>query len=276
LICRFIDTHCHFDFPPFSGDEEASLQRAAQAGVGKIIVPATEAANFARVLALAENYQPLYASLGLHPGMLEKHSDVSLDQLQQALERRPAKVVAVGEIGLDLFGDDPQFERQQWLLDEQLKLAKRYDLPVILHSRRTHDKLAMHLKRHDLSRTGVVHGFSGSLQQAERFVQLGYKIGVGGTITYPRASKTRDVIAKLPLASLLLETDAPDMPLNGFQGQPNRPEQAAGVFAVLCELRPEPADEIAEVLLNNTYALFNVPVGRIRRSRRIRQLAHNA
>lgn len=189
MICRFIDTHCHFDFPPFSGDEEASLQRAAQAGVGKIIVPATEAENFARVQALAEKYQPLYAALGLHPGMLEKHSDVSLDQLQQALERRPAKVVAVGEIGLDLFGDDPQFERQQWLLDEQLKLAKRYDLPVILHSRRTHDKLAMHLKRHDLSRTGVVHGFSGSLQQAERFVQLGYKIGVGGTITYPRASK---------------------------------------------------------------------------------------
>lgn len=96
MICRFIDTHCHFDFPPFSGDEEASLQRAAQAGVGKIIVPATEAENFARVQALAEKYQPLYAALGLHPGMLEKHSDVSLDQLQQALERRPAKVVAVG------------------------------------------------------------------------------------------------------------------------------------------------------------------------------------
>ena len=94
MICRFIDTHCHFDFPPFSGDEEASLQRAAQAGVGKIIVPATEAENFARVQALAEKYQPLYAALGLHPGMLEKHSDVSLDQLQQALERRPAKVVA--------------------------------------------------------------------------------------------------------------------------------------------------------------------------------------
>ena len=86
MICRFIDTHCHFDFPPFSGDEEASLQRAAQAGVGKIIVPATEAENFARVQALAEKYQPLYAALGLHPGMLEKHSDVSLDQLQQALE----------------------------------------------------------------------------------------------------------------------------------------------------------------------------------------------
>ena len=132
------------------------------------------------------------------------------------------------------------------------------ELPVILHSRRTHDKLAMHLKRHALPRTGVVHGFSGSVQQAERFVQLGYKIGVGGTITYPRASKTREVMAQLPLDSLLLETDAPDMPLNGFQGQPNRPEQAVRVFDVLCELRPEPEDEIAEVLLNNTYAVFSV------------------
>src|SRR5699024_10555152 len=188
---------------------EASLQRAAQAGVGKIIVPATEAANFARVQALAENYQPLYAALGLHPGMLEKHNDASLEQLQQALERNPAKVVAVGEIGLDLFGDDPQFERQQWLLDEQLKLAKRYDLPAIHQYRRTYDKLAMHLMRQSLPRTVVVHGFSGSYQLAERFVQLGYKIGVVGTFTYPRASKARDVIAKLPLASLLLETDAP-------------------------------------------------------------------
>lgn len=257
MICRYIDTHCHFDFPPFSGDEEASLQRAAQAGVGKIIVPATEAANFARVQALAENYQPLYAALGLHPGMLENITMRRWSSYSRRWKGIRRRWWRWGD-RLDLFGDDPQFERQQWLLDEQLKLAKRYDLPVILHSRRTHDKLAMHLKRQNLPRTGVVHGFSGSYQQAERFVQLGYKIGVGGTITYPRASKTRDVIAKLPLASLLLETDAPDMPLNGFQGQPNRPEQAARVFAVLCELRPEPADEIAEVLLNNTYAVFNV------------------
>jgi len=116
----------------------------------------------------------------------------------------------------------------------------------------------MHLKRHDLPRTGVVHGFAGSLQQAQRFVGLGYKIGVGGTITYPRASKTRDVMARLPLSALLLETDAPDMPLNGFQGQPNRPEQAARVFTTLCELRDEPADEIAEALLRNPRDLFGI------------------
>ena len=183
------------------------------------------------------------------------HSDYRL-----AGKTRPAKVVAVGEIGLDRYRDDPQFAKQERFLQAQLTLAKRFDLPVILHSRRTHDTLAMHLKRHDLPRTGVVHGFAGSLQQAERFVQLGYKIGVGGTITYPRAIKTRDVMARLPLEALLLETDAPDMPLNGFQGQPNRPEQAARVFDVLCELRPEPAEAIAETLYRNTTALFTLEI----------------
>ena len=142
------------------------------------------------------------------------------------------------------------------LLDDQLRLAKRYDLPVILHSRRTHDKLALHLKRAALSRTGVVHGFAGSLQQAQRFVELGYYIGVGGTITYERASKTRDVMARLPLSSLLLETDAPDMPLNGYQGQPNRPERVAQVFNTLCELREEDAETIAHTIIDNTRRLF--------------------
>ena len=256
---RFIDTHCHFDFPPFTGDEEASIQRAAAVGVSQIIIPATEADNFPRVLALAERFSPLYAAVGLHPIVVERHSDESLARLEAAIALKPAKLVAVGEIGLDLYRENPQFERQQYLLDEQLRLAKRYDLPVILHSRRTHDKLALHLKRHNLPRTGVVHGFAGSLQQAERFVQLGYKIGVGGTISYPRASKTRDVMAQLPLSSLILETDAPDMPLNGYQGQPNRPERIADVFMHFCSLRNEPPEEIAAALLENTHALFSLP-----------------
>ncbi|KAA1049534.1 TatD family hydrolase [Pseudocitrobacter sp. 73] len=252
----FIDTHCHFDFPPFTGDETASLALAAQAGVEKIIVPATEALRFDTVLWLASQHPPLYAALGLHPIVIENHDDRSLEALETALASKPEKLIAVGEIGLDLYRQDPQFERQQRLLDAQLQLAKKYDLPVILHSRRTHDKLAMHLKRHALPRTGVVHGFSGSLQQAERFVELGYKIGVGGTITYPRASKTRAVMAQLPLSALVLETDAPDMPLNGYQGQPNRPERVAQVFNELCTLRDEAPAEIAEALWRNSSQLF--------------------
>lgn len=255
---RFVDTHCHFDFPPFTGDEVPSIDRAARAGVDAIIVPAIEAAYFERVLDLARRHDALYAALGLHPIVIEHHLDEHLDRLDAVLQTAEKKLVAIGEIGLDLYRENPQFERQQTILDAQLRLAKRHDLPVILHSRRTHDKLAMHLKRIDLPRRGVVHGFSGSLQQAQRFIELGYHIGVGGTITYPRASKTRDVMARLPLSALLLETDAPDMPLNGFQGQPNRPEQAARVFTALCELRPEPAAVIADALLENTRTLFGI------------------
>jgi len=255
---RFVDTHCHFDFPPFTGDEGPSIARAADAGVQAIIVPSTEAANFTRVLELARQHNALYAALGLHPIVIERHTEDDIDRLDSLLRAGERKLIAVGEIGLDLYREDPHFERQQAILDAQLKLAKRHDLPAILHSRRTHDKLAMHLKRIDLPRRGVVHGFSGSLQQAQRFIELGYKIGVGGTITYPRASKTRDVMAQLPLSALLLETDAPDMPLNGFQGQPNRPERAARVFATLCELRQEPEEVVADALLENSRSVFGI------------------
>lgn len=258
MTWRFIDTHCHFDFPPFKDDEAHSIARAAEAGVERIIVPAIGSQYFARVVDLARTWPALYGALGLHPIVIEEHTPDCVDKLEQQLTMRPEKIVAIGEIGLDLYRENPQFERQETVLEAQLKLAKRFDLPVILHSRRTHDKLAMHLKRHNLPRTGVVHGFAGSLQQAERFIGLGYCIGVGGTITYPRASKTREVMAQLPLGSLLLETDAPDMPLNGFQGQPNRPEQAARVFETLCELRPEAPDVIAQALFENTHRLFTL------------------
>ncbi len=254
----FIDTHCHFDFTPFSGNEEESLRLAAAAGVEKIIVVGVSADRFAGVMALAEQWPPLYAALGTHPMAIAQHDDSHLGQLEDYLKQRPKKLVAIGEIGLDLFIDNPQFDKQERVLDAQIRLAKQYDLPVILHSRRTHDKLALHLRRLDLPRRGVVHGFAGSEQQALAFIRAGYAIGVGGTITYERASKTRNTIARLPLTSLLLETDAPDMPLQGFQGQANRPERVKNVWQSLCELREESPQEIAETLLENTRTLFQL------------------
>ncbi|WP_455852258.1 TatD family hydrolase [Pantoea endophytica] len=257
---RFIDTHCHFDFPPFVEDASESIARAAQAGVERIIVPSVDASRFALVSHLAQQHDALYAALGLHPINIAEHQeDAHLDELERWLKKPDSKRVAIGEIGLDLYMEDAQFAKQTRLLDKQLKLAKQYDLPVILHSRRTHDQLALHLRRHDLPRRGVVHGFAGSQQQAERFIQLGYAIGVGGTITYERASKTRNTIANLPLKALLLETDAPDMPLHGFQGQPNRPERARNVFDVLCQLRSESPETIADALWHNSQQLFALP-----------------
>lgn len=256
---RFIDTHCHFDFPPFVDDAEGSIALAAQSGVERIIVPSVDASRFARVSQLAQQHEALYAALGLHPINIATHRDADVEALEGWLQTPDSKRVAIGEIGLDLYMQDAQFDKQTRLLDAQLQLAKRYDLPVILHSRRTHDQLALHLRRHNLPRRGVVHGFAGSLQQAERFIQLGYAIGVGGTLTYERASKTRNTLATLPLTSLLLETDAPDMPLQGFQGQPNRPERARNVFEVLCQLRRESPDVIADALWQNSLRVFALP-----------------
>jgi len=255
----FIDTHCHFDFPPFCGQEEVSLEQAAQAEVQQIIVPTVTADRFDRVCALAATYPPLFAALGLHPLYIAQHQPEHLEQLAQCLASQPAKLVAVGEIGLDLFMPDPQFERQQQLLKAQFRLAKQHDLPVILHSRRSHDQLAAMLRQAKLPRTGVVHGFAGSLSQAQAFIRLGYAIGVGGTISYERAQKTRAVMAALPLSALVLETDAPDMPLAGYQGQANRPERVAEVFQILCQLRSEPAEQIAEQLRQNSQSLFSLP-----------------
>lgn len=258
MMHDFTDTHCHFDFPPFSDHEPESLALAEQAGVRRIIVPTVTADRFVRVLKLARDYPPLFAALGLHPLYIAKHHEPELEQLAGFLASQPPKLVAVGEIGLDLYMENPQFERQQRVLTAQLKLAKQYDLPVILHSRRSHDQLAAMLRRTEVPRRGVVHGFAGSLSQAQAFIRLGYYIGVGGTISYERAQKTRNVMAQLPLTSLLLETDAPDMPLAGYQGQPNRPERAVEVFHTLCQLRCESPAEIAAHLQHNTHALFTL------------------
>ncbi|MEH0873622.1 TatD family hydrolase [Pectobacterium cacticida] len=253
---RFIDTHCHFDFPLFYDELPESLRLAQAAGVESIIIPAVASSYFARVLTLARTTPSLYAALGLHPLYIAEHHESDLSRLEEALRRLPAKLVAVGEIGLDGYMAEPQLERQLTFLTAQLRLAKEHDLPVILHSRRSHDKLAQLLRRMNMPRTGVIHGFAGSLAQAQAFIRLGYYIGVGGTITYARANKTRRAIAQLPLDRLLLETDAPDMPMYGYQGQPNRPERIACVFHALCELRPESPAEIAKALWQNSYRLF--------------------
>ncbi|MDX7985805.1 metal-dependent hydrolase [Xenorhabdus sp. 12] len=254
----FIDTHCHFDFPPFADDAIKSLEQAKKVGVRKIIVPTVSQMNFQRVALLAKTHSSIYAAFGLHPLYIQEHQQDHLEQLGQYLQEKNTKCVAVGEIGLDLYMPEPQFERQKSVLEAQLRLAKQNDLPVILHSRKSHDPLAAILRKFQLPRTGVIHGFAGSLSQAQAFIRLGFYIGIGGTITYDRAQKTRNTISQLPLTSLVLETDAPDMPLSGYQGQPNRPERVAQVFSALCGLRREAPIDIANQIYGNSKKLFSL------------------
>ncbi|OOF63662.1 deoxyribonuclease [Rodentibacter pneumotropicus] len=259
----FFDTHTHLDYlQQFTGEPLSQLvENAKQAGVEKILIVAVLARGFKTIQKMTALYpENLYYGLGLHPLYIKEHSEEDLLVLERALAQRDKNATAVAEIGLeratpDLLTDE-LWQKQCHFFETQLYLAKKFALPVNIHSRKSHDQVFTFLKRISLPKYGVIHGFAGSYEQAKRFVDLGYKIGVGGTITYQRANKTRLAIAKLPLDALVLETDSPDMLVFGFQGQPNRPERIINTFEVLCELRGESADRIAEIIWNNSDELF--------------------
>ncbi|WP_439294430.1 TatD family hydrolase [Lonepinella sp. BR2882] len=259
----FFDTHTHLDYLQQTTGEtlENLVQNAKQADVQKILIVAVSQQNFEILEKITALYpDQLYYGLGLHPLYIQQHTQQDLERLNRCLINRSANLTAVAEIGLEraipALLTNALWQKQGDFLDAQLQLAKQYDLPVNLHSRQSHDQLYPFLKRIQLKECGVIHGFSGSYEQAKRFVDLGYKIGVGGTITYQRANKTRQTIAKLPLDSLLLETDSPDMPVYGFQGQPNRPERVEQVFEHLCSLRKESPELIQYTIWQNSVKLF--------------------
>ncbi|MGF1713706.1 TatD family hydrolase [Photobacterium chitinilyticum] len=260
-----IDSHCHFDFEPFSSDPAYYLELARKAGVGKIIIPSVGERNWQAVRTLSQQFDNLYYALGLHPFFSQEHSPDALALLKAQLEEviggegnKDVNCVAVGECGLDFAIADVNRDRQVELLEAQLKLASDYGLPVILHCRKAFSELLGILKRNPPVAGGVYHGFSGSLSQAEQLIDLGIKIGVGGTITYRRANKTRITIAALPLAALMLETDAPDMPVAGFQGQPNRPDRLRNVMQSLVDIREESEAEIEEATSLTAAELFQL------------------
>ena len=240
-----IDTHVHLDFPELLSDIEAVLGRARDKGVSGFVVPGVTQDNWQRVLDLCGAGKGLYPALGLHPCFKHRDTDRAMQRLESELGSRP-DLIAVGEIGLDLFIPGADLEQQLALLRPQLKLAKQFNKPVLLHVRKAHDQILKELRQLKLERAGIVHAFSGSEQQAKEYLKLGFKLGVGGTVTYERATKLRRIVAQLPLQSFVLETDAPDMPLLGYQGQVNYPERVAKVAQVVAGLKGVSLEQVAE------------------------------
>ncbi len=262
-MMTFFDTHTHLDYLLRMSGEPLSclMANAAQAGVRKMLIVAVMKKDFETLAKMTALYpKRLYYGLGLHPLYIQQHTQADLERLNRLLAKRPQGCTAVAEIGLERAKPEllsaVLWQKQQDFFSAQLSFAKQYGLPVNLHSRKAHESLYTFLKQADLPKCGVVHGFAGSYEQAKRFVDLGYQIGVGGVISYQRANKTRQTIAKLPLDALVLETDSPDMPVFGFQGQPNRPERIVETFKALCQLRREPAEVIAQALWHNSVRLF--------------------
>ncbi|WED21217.1 TatD family hydrolase [Vibrio sp. JC009] len=252
------DTHCHLDREEFKQDLPQIIAEAKSAGVSHMLVPGCSMENWERVEEIASLDKNIYFALGLHPYFTDTHKPAHIHLLKQRLDGRSDKCVAIGECGLDFYHSRNDEALQKQLLTEQILLAKQFNLPLILHCRKAHQDLISILKRHQPLPGGVIHGFTGSEQQAMDFINLGFYIGVGGTITYERAAKTRRTISALPLSSLVLETDSPDMPLFGYQGMNNQPKRTAEVLKSLILLRSEGEQTVANMLFVNSKRLYGI------------------
>jgi TatD DNase family protein len=262
----FIDTHAHLDAPEFAHDRVAVQQRARAAGVSCCVIPAVEAASFDTVRTLAHAQHDVYA-LGIHPLYTPAATHADIDQLHTALQqhRNDPRLVAVGEIGLDGFVTELNtpvaLAKQQEFYKAQLVVAQQHQLPVILHVRRSADLLLKGLRETPVV-GGIAHAFNGSLQQAQQFIALGFKLGFGGALTFDRALQLRRLAVELPLSALVLETDAPDIPPHWLYrtaeqraaGQPqgrNEPAELPRIAQVLAQLRGISVHELADATRAN-------------------------
>ncbi|MCU0841554.1 MAG: TatD family hydrolase [Thiobacillaceae bacterium] len=250
-----IDTHCHLDAGEFDADRDAVHERARQAGVMLQVVPAVSAANFTEVAASCERYPGCLPAWGMHPMYIHVHHDRHLDALRRQIEAwRP---VAVGEIGLDLFVPDLDLATQEHFYVEQLRIARDYDLPALLHCRRANDQILKHLRRFRL-RGGIAHAFSGSRHQADEYLKLGFRLGFGGAFTWTRATRLRALAVELPLEAIVLETDSPDIPPAWIGQGRNEPGELPRIAASLAELRGVGVEEVARVTSANARAVLGL------------------
>lgn len=255
------DSHCHFDFPDFDEDRADIWQGCLSSDIHKLIIPGVDQHQWHRALALTESYKNMYFSVGFHPMFLDEVARESPELLlsttsTKALIKHP-KCVAIGECGLDKRISLP-IEDQIKLTSLHIDIANEHSLPVIVHCVTAHNELIVLLKKHKPKAGGVVHAFSGSYETAMQLIDCGLHLGIGGTITYHRAKKTRDAAARIPLERTLLETDAPDMPLSGKQGERNSPSNLILVAQAFAELRGETLNTIARVTTENATRLFKV------------------
>jgi TatD DNase family protein len=252
---RLIDTHCHLDVAAFDADRDAVLARARAAGVDAIVVPGVLAADWDGLWALCADAAGLYPALGLHPVYLDRHTPADLRALETWIAgRRP---LAIGEIGLDYHVPDADRGRQQRLFEAQLTIAREAGLPVILHVRKAHDAVLGILKRLRV-RGGICHAYNGSLQQAQQYLDLGFRLGFGGMLTFERSRKLRALAQALPAQALVLETDAPDLTVAQHRGERNSPEYLPYCLAALAGVRGEPEAQVARVTTANACAALGL------------------
>lgn len=256
-----IDTHTHLDFPDFDADRTQVLDRCRSLGVQRMVVLGVYQRNWQRLWDLTLENPALHAAFGLHPVYIDEHRPEHLTELGDWLTRHKGhpQLCAVGEIGLDYYVEGLDKARQQQVFEAQLQLAAEFDLPVLLHVRRSHADVIATLKRHTLKRSGVIHAFAGSREEAREYIKLGFKLGLGGAATWPQALRMHRVIAELPLDSVVLETDSPDMAPAMFPNQRNSPEHLPNICTALAALMNVSPEHLAQASTRNAHDLFGWP-----------------
>ena len=256
-----IDTHCHLDATEFDADRDEVIRDALKAGVSAMIVPSASLANFSAVRQCCEHYAMCYPAYGLHPLYLADTVEQDIARLRACLTEEmsgPYPPVAIGEIGLDFHVPGFDALQQEQAFIEQLKIARHFDLPVLLHVRWSIDQVLKCLRRIGV-RGGIAHAFNGSRQQADAFLNLGFKLGFGGAMTYSRATRIRQLAASLPMEAIVLETDAPDIPPIWRIGHRNAPGELGRIAEVLAQLRGLTRAEVERNTAENARSLISIP-----------------
>ena len=258
---RLIDSHCHLDFADFDEDRAAVIARSQALGVEHMLVVGVTRKEWPRLWTMVNQYPALYGALGLHPYFLAEHQDSDIDALVEQLRQHAEhpKLSAVGEIGLDFFLKELDPKQQIHLFEQQIAIATEFNLPVIIHSRRANAQVIAILKRAKLPRAGIIHAFSGSYEEASEYIKLGFLLGFGGAATWSRATRLQSVLKRLPIDSIALETDSPDMPPEWLAGQRNSPEQLPQICQQLAAIYAMPSTAFAAQTTRNVQRLFNWP-----------------
>lgn len=253
----WIDTHCHLNDPVFREDYPAVIERACQSGIGRVIVAGYDLESSREAVRLAGEYEMVYAAVGVHPHDAKTWTPQAAEDLRRLLGE--AKVVALGEIGLDYHYDYSPRAEQIEVFREQLRLAKEFEKPVIIHNREAHQDTLRVLTEETLGPAGgVMHCFTGSREIAKQCLGLGLHISLAGPITFANAHKLREMAAELPLEKLLVETDSPYLTPHPFRGRRNEPERVRLIGEKLAEIQGRPVETVRELTTTNAKRLFRI------------------
>lgn len=252
---KLIDTHCHLDDNIFDSDRDDIINNCSLLGINKIILPATRAKCWDKTIQVSQNHQEIYLTLGLHPIFINEHKTEDLERLKTLIASH--KPVAVGEIGLDFFIKNTDKKKQTDFFIQQLAIAQEFKLPVILHVRKAHDDILKLLNEFTIP-GGSCHAFNGTLNQANRYIELGFKLGFGGTMTYPNARKIHQLAKDIAIQHIILETDAPDMTGHAHKGERNSPEYLVDALNSLAAIKSMDVETVADQTTKNAEALFNI------------------